>query len=491
MIYGQSYGANGLTMSWSYSGQINSIIPSTSLYFPTYVSNSPFNVTVTCPANSVKVLSGGFPQWSTTWGNAKRDGTEDWDDGNNTSGDGCSGSWTVESRYTCTGGTSSTKDTWSKIVSTPTPSKPSVYIISSSNLWMGYFVWISAFLWLIIDLLFGLITDRYPAGIYITIEHIQLLSVLPITGSYFTKIVKGYFRMMRYALLGFDFINFQSLFNISWRYNQDDETLDYLGFESNSSVINILGFASVVVWMLVLELMIFKAFRFISRPRNRWTKLISICVNLRNWAWIGLYTRYLILGFLLIITSTMDEINNFSSTIYLWSWWVSLVILVLWFAFFTIPLINWLWSSDGEDQSGIFSEFTNMLKPNVSSKAYSMLFLLHRILVWVIIWINNSLEIKEKIIWLICIQGVYMILLIFIRPYSIIKANISKIVWEASVFVVIVLMYAYQNSSEWIGSTEAVFLYTMMSSSWVPLLINICKYILILFSLFNYFNNQS
>ena len=50
----------------------------------------------------------------------------------------------------------------------------------------------------------SIIIDKYPAGVYISIEHVQLLTVLPIAGSYFTNVVNGLFRLTRFALLGFD-----------------------------------------------------------------------------------------------------------------------------------------------------------------------------------------------------------------------------------------------------------------------------------------------
>ena len=37
-----------LYMSWSYSGQGTILVPPSSLYYPTYVANSPLNVTVGC-----------------------------------------------------------------------------------------------------------------------------------------------------------------------------------------------------------------------------------------------------------------------------------------------------------------------------------------------------------------------------------------------------------------------------------------------------------
>ena len=52
-------------------------IPSSAYFYPQYVGGNPF-----------------------FWGDGKRLGTESWDDGNSSSGDGCSSSWTIESGYT-------------------------------------------------------------------------------------------------------------------------------------------------------------------------------------------------------------------------------------------------------------------------------------------------------------------------------------------------------------------------------------------------------
>ena len=114
-------------------------------------------------------------------------------------------------------------------------------------------MWTLVLFCLTLDIVLGIITNSYPAGVYVSIEHIQLLAVLPITGSYFTKIVKGLFRMMRYALLGFDFVDIWSLFKIDMSYSQDNETLEYLGFPSESSIVNLVGFISVGICVLVID----------------------------------------------------------------------------------------------------------------------------------------------------------------------------------------------------------------------------------------------
>ena len=50
--------------------------------------------------------------WLPIWGDGLRVPKESWDDGNLTNGDGCSSSWSIESGYSCTGGSTTSKDIW-------------------------------------------------------------------------------------------------------------------------------------------------------------------------------------------------------------------------------------------------------------------------------------------------------------------------------------------------------------------------------------------
>ena len=52
--------------------------------------------------------------WITNWGDGLRTSSEEWDDANTSSGDGCSSSWTIESQYIWNGGSITSKDTWTK-----------------------------------------------------------------------------------------------------------------------------------------------------------------------------------------------------------------------------------------------------------------------------------------------------------------------------------------------------------------------------------------
>ena len=111
-----------------------------------------------------------------------------------------------------------------------------------------------------------------------------------------------------------------------------------------------------------------------------------------------------------------------------------------------------------------------MLKNNMKAKVFSFLFLFHRILLCAVVWNFNKFQTKHIIISLICIQGAYLVLLIFMQPFDSIKTNFSKIMCECSVLVTIALMFVYCESSRWNKSTESVFMYLITWSSWMPCL---------------------
>ena len=85
--------------TWSYASVNEVSIPMSNVFLPTLVSNSPYTINFA----------------SEVWGDQRRTGTETCDDGNIASGDGCSSNWTVETGYICTGGSSTSKDTWTEI----------------------------------------------------------------------------------------------------------------------------------------------------------------------------------------------------------------------------------------------------------------------------------------------------------------------------------------------------------------------------------------
>ena len=252
-------------------------------------------------------------------------------------------------------------------------------------------------------------------------------------------------------------------------YSQANDTLEFLGFESGSGIVNILAFTWIGLSVMVIESVLYVMDKIWCRSRRWCEKCTNFWTKCKGWMWLGYQIRYIMLGYLLILVSTVSEINN-SSSMFILSWWISIVIIILLITFLVFWFINWLYSYNDDNEVKIFDEFNKMVKNKMNAKTFSILFLFHRVLFCAIIWTTNKFHTQNKIVSLICIQGAYIVYLIIIRPFDSIKANINKIVCECSVLVVVVLMYVYWESSQWNNSTENVFMYLITWSSWMPCL---------------------
>ena len=100
-----------LLLYWQYSGVSFSAIPSTNLLYPQYVGTTPITVTLSWPAGYQGNDASNPEKWFAWCGDGFRVGTEAWDDGNTSSGDGCSSSCAIETNYVWSGGSSTSKDT--------------------------------------------------------------------------------------------------------------------------------------------------------------------------------------------------------------------------------------------------------------------------------------------------------------------------------------------------------------------------------------------
>ena len=260
---------------------------------------------------------------------------------------------------------------------------------------------------------------KYPSGLFILLEHIQLITILPLAGSCFSSEVNGFFRLSRYSLLSFDIIDIKQLFYINSDYSQDNSVMNSIGFTSGSTIINIASYLLVGLFIVLVEMLVFKLYKC------RYPSSVDINANtngcafktasrLKSWMPFGALLRYLLLGVVLINTAGFDELNNYSDNSHRWSWWLTLFLLfIVTFVFISLILYVIL-SRNHQDliESRVFSELVNGLKANRVSKLYSVLFMIHRILIVTLLMIDMSLNTQNKLISILWIQSIYQINLI-------------------------------------------------------------------------------
>ena len=495
----QGLGPWTLVMSWAYDS-VSSVVPSTSLYYPTYITSAPIQVTVTCPSGYSTSTSAGYPQCVTTCGDGYRVGSEAWDDSNTTPNDGCSATCTVESGYTWTGGSGTSKDTCSK----PLYTCPSGYIwtsgscnslndcsqvvtsicssdysLSSFNRWMALSMWTVFIICFVLDLVVSWVTDKYPSGLFILLEHIQLITILPLAGSCFSSEVNGFFRLSRYSLLSFNFIDIKQLFYINSDYNQDNSVMNFIGFTSDSTIINISNYLLVGLCIVFVEMLVFKLYKCrypssVDINANTNECVFKTASRLKSWMPFGALLRYLLLGVVLINTAGFDELNNYSDNSHRWSWWLTLFLLFIVIFVFISLILYVILSRDYQAliESRVFSELVNGLKTNRVSKLYSLLFMIHRILIVMFLMLNMGINSSSKIISLIWIQFFYIMISILIRPFCSFKANLKKTTCEIFFLIILSLELFYLKSQDWTSSTP----YFLIWLIWATIFINHPKY---------------
>lgn len=128
---------------------------------------------------------------------------------------------------------------------------------------MAVVMWSSVAFCALLDVVLAVVTKQYPAGLYVSIEHMQLLAVLPVAGSYFTAVAHGLFRSIRHALLSFDFAGLQSVFKVDAHDKQDSQVLEYLGLVSQSAVVNLVGYVSVGVCILMADVIVYRLLKLL------------------------------------------------------------------------------------------------------------------------------------------------------------------------------------------------------------------------------------
>ena len=255
-------------------------------------------------------------------------------------------------------------------------------------------------------------------------------------------------------------------------YSQDNSVMNFIGFSSGSTIIDIANYLAVGLCIVFAEMLIFKFYKF--KYKNSYQKkfnsnhiVFKTASRLKSWMPFGAPLRYLMLGVVLINTAGFDELKNYSDSSHRWSWWLTLFLLFVVTFIFGCTVLYVILSRDYQvlTESNVFCELVNGLKSNRVSKLYSFIFMTHRILI-ILLMVDMNINTNGKVICLMWIQLIYIIILIIIRPFCSLIANMTKIIWEISLLIFLWLALAYSESQNWSDSTPYIFIW-LMCTSWL------------------------
>ena len=191
-----------------------------------------------------------------------------------------------------------------------------------------------------------------------------------------------------------------------------------------------------------------------------------------------IYIRFLLEVSLLLLLATFSEIHegNLSSGMYESSFSFAIIILVFFCVVYSLLFIHWsvYWVQyDMEDS--VFEDLYRGLRPTVLCRTFNLMFVFRRILFACIFTFIYKESMTLKFSLLIGLQGVYLLWLVGIRPFNVIKDNVLEIFNELSYFVLCALIAYFNTSSRWNMAAEWAYWAIMIGTVFGFFLISLCK----------------
>ena len=177
-------GISQAVLSWSYTGQAKTTVPSSAFYYSQYLTSTPITFSI-----------------QSSWGNSVRTINEDWDDGNLNNGDGWNSQWIVEEGYTWTGGSSISIDIWSNNLI----SKNNSDEIISSQILSTIFLSILS-IEIILSWVSTLLVGGSVQGTFNLINDVQLILLLPMLAHSMPEYIVDFISNMKYWLFNLSFL---------------------------------------------------------------------------------------------------------------------------------------------------------------------------------------------------------------------------------------------------------------------------------------------
>ena len=408
--------------------------------------------------------------WTEIWGDGKRFNSIDsyWDDGNAIVGDGCNASWNVESGYECKGGSSAAKDIWLLIAKDPSQSGVASSLAIQAATGIGICLSAGS----------SLISMSSPAAIFIMINQFQMLLLLPLTGAYISDQVLFTITGMSMALFSFDFLKLEKISIFYYLFDflkiiQLNKNLTEIGINSGNTIINWFKLFCIIVIFILLQLV------FI--PINlKWRKSVKskYWIKLNNFLFkfmtFSIYIRLLLQAYIMILLSSLSQIVDFEH-----SGFVEIISLIIAIIIFNLAIVYlWFWLTQVFKvkrlyQPNYYDEFFNGLKDNLKSRLYPAIFMLQRIMSSVILIVFMNIKYEIKLSLFAAVQVIIAVYLILVRPYALVKDLIMEVYSQIIFSVLSWLLIYFKSESEWNTLINWIFMTPIMFSSLLSTIISL------------------
>ena len=176
--------------------------------------------------------------------------------------------------------------------------------------------------------------------------------------------------------------------------------------------------------------------------------------------------------------SEMHQFNNYNLSRIL-SFIFSLCLLAIWATFIIFVCYLALNFENLKFKNlNMFGELFDGIKDNLKSRLYVVALLIRRAVFVLFLILLSSVSIKSAISLLSGVQWVYCILIIFIRPYELTKANVIEIINEVYFTCWFGSLFFLDSEDKWSNGITSTFVGVLVSCTFINFLVIMSKQIL-------------
>ena len=187
-----------------------------------------------------------------------------------------------------------------------------------------------------------------PQGLWITVNQLQLILLLLLSGAYFPEEVIEFLESLKFALMSFNFIKFENLLVLKdaiayMTFKVKTQVITHFDINSGCTFHNTFSFTCIIVIIMILHLIILSINYWIIRCSKTGNKLRQFSAKLVKFIAFSVYLRMILESFLFITLSPAEEIRNydFETRTKVLSYWIAWVYMIISILF--VILVYWQW----------------------------------------------------------------------------------------------------------------------------------------------------
>ena len=337
----------------------------------------------------------------------------------------------------------------------------------------------------------SILNSQSSWSVWLLINQVQIFFLLLLTRAYIPDDVKLVITGLKFALNPTSYFSFNSITAYNSALNNFDfelnnNSLSYVGVNSDSSVYNLSPFIVTMLAMLAVHLVVLVLSKLLTKCRTdwRWGWLIKFM----KWATEKLF-KFLTFSFYIRTVLEMDQFLLICSVYEVYSFNISQLFRVISLGFAMLTIAAWVITSAfvfylsaslytvDESKHSKLGEFFNGLKMQRRFKLHAFMLMLRRTVFVVLLLMWDSVASRLLIGVLAFLQLIYLAYVCFMRPFWQFKDNLIEIVNEIYFLLLLSTLIYLNEESYWSPTATSIYIWSVFSNSMVVFVISMSRFL--------------